>query len=454
MKCHLSRLVCEYDDLELSLIQQQNSWRETGNIMEIDLDKQKNQTIKALNEMKKYKYKYERLQPEYDRLQMENEQLQKEIFQLSSDHEIQISQLKFEANKKLVTSSNLVNKLMLSSTQNNDLRDVLQQLLHTNERELLSSTNAVMPGTPIPDWNLNNNYANIINHLQRNKNTASALVDNNRMDLENEILNTLTEHPIQDIIRYRSVSSERMLGSDVDDAYDEHHANIHLKQSRKSNHNSGELPAYDDEQEQELHHPFFVDYEIKDVEKQRHLSISTSTDVSCLIIDVDDDDDNKSGEALLENNPRSMETLKISVNDENAKTVRKRKRNKKTFLLKHSKSWSMETTEDSKNVKGKKHKRTLTVSANTFEHKHKKSEILVTPKCVRSKSGSNVKKRKKKKKKIMGDFLTISDGNIDQKEDQKLFNDKRHVKSRSSQNLEEFVEDDENIDDLFLSGPP
>merc|ERR1712157_666716 len=75
----ISHLQNEYDDLEQSLLRQQNSWRETGNLLEIDLEKQKRKTLKAVNELKKYKQRYERLKPENVELYEKIEMLQKEL---------------------------------------------------------------------------------------------------------------------------------------------------------------------------------------------------------------------------------------------------------------------------------------------------------------------------------------------------------------------------------------
>eukprot|EP01083_Nonionella_stella_P152480 488861_1 len=86
------------------------SFRKTGNIMQMDLDKHRRKTIKAMNELKKYKQRYDRLKP---------------MFQMKSEHEIQMAQAKHDTEQQLRASERLVNELMMAQQVQKDqtLRD-------------------------------------------------------------------------------------------------------------------------------------------------------------------------------------------------------------------------------------------------------------------------------------------------------------------------------------------
>ena len=120
----------EYDDLEQQLLQQQLSWKETGNILQNELEKQKRTTVKAMNEIKKYK----RYKSENAEMQKTIKRLKSEMNGMKEEHRIQIETLKavqIESNKQKekekeveIEDEKVENTETVTSLQSNNAKSV------------------------------------------------------------------------------------------------------------------------------------------------------------------------------------------------------------------------------------------------------------------------------------------------------------------------------------------
>merc|ERR1712154_499529 len=87
-------------------------------------EKQKRKTLKAMNELKKYKTKYERLKPENMELHKKIEAMQQEIFKMKSEHEM-----------KTAHNAELYNKWILASSKNEELQKLVHHLLDSQNND-------------------------------------------------------------------------------------------------------------------------------------------------------------------------------------------------------------------------------------------------------------------------------------------------------------------------------
>lgn len=235
-KRKIAELMEQNDDLEETLLMVRNSWTQTGNVMENQVEAVKKKMRQVEVELKEYKLKYNNLLPEYEEITKKLEKIREEKFKSTEA----VSDLELKSAAKLVEITKLRNELIDHKAQNEKLQYLVLKLLQVcpknengdimfkndgnDDLEMLNEMNKQFTNEVSNVLQLNNNEieqhmtANLMNFaIDGNGNTLQNMVDlhdsNNKLTtnlIKNKNQNTNESKDNKDNTNgYNSDSSEK-----------------------------------------------------------------------------------------------------------------------------------------------------------------------------------------------------------------------------------------------------